>query len=237
MKIARGLVCAAVACLALGLSGCRKRLQPQGSSPERPAADAGGVTCPRDEDLVRQLAEPGRTVRAHCLLYAPGFYWLGVALSYDPKGATPPRLLYLSGGFTTRVYDIEPAPTAAIAELIKKSEDVEVQIRKGRSESRLVRLGVLGKRAGGEADEVGLALQLVAHKQPQIVWTGAGDERRRSGSCLVDRHVDFEMPFGDRLEMVTSFHAPASCPTPPASQQTVEYRGVSIKPGRPLPAR
>jgi hypothetical protein len=234
MKIARGAGCAAAVVAVLSFAGgCRKRLPPQPSVPQTP--DPGGPACPSGEELARRVAEPGRTVRAQCLLFAPGFYWLGVALSYDPRGASPPRLRYLSGSTVTRVYELEPAPTDAIATLIKNSQDVDVQIRKGRSESRLVRLGVVGRRASGEADEVGMVLQLVAHKQPQVLWTGAGDERRRSGGCVVDRRVDFEMPFGDRLEMVTSFHAPSGCPTPPASQQTIEYRGVSIKPGRPLP--
>jgi hypothetical protein len=234
-KIAASLGCVALAlCFAMASGGCRRRA-PRSSGAGSQSAD-GGVSCPANEELARRLAEPGRTVRAQCLLFAPGYYWLGAALSYDAKGAAPPRLQYLSGGYSTRAYEIEPAPVEALAALIKSSNEVEVQIRKGRGESRLVRLGVVGRRAGGESSEVGMVLQLVAHKQPQVLWTGAGDERRRApDGCVVDRHVDFSMPFGDRLEMVTTFSAPGGCATPPASQQAVDYRAVSIKPGRPLP--
>ena len=224
-----------VLCLSASLaSGCKKK---------RPAAlkgpDPDSVVCPSPDRIVHAVEQDqkGRAVRAACVVFAPGDYWLGVAVSYDPKTTSEVRLHLLSGGQAQRISEIEPIPTDAIAALIKKSDAVEVHIRKG-PDNRLVRLGVVGRRGGQkpEADEVGMVLQLVAHAPPRLLWVGPGDEVRTTDGCTVERTVDFEMPFGNRLEMISSVRAKggSNCTSGPSSQEQIESKGVALKAGRAL---
>jgi hypothetical protein len=223
-------------CLAATLAtGCKKK------KPALPAGpDPASVVCPPTDKLVHAVEQDqkGRTVRAACVVFAPGYYWLAAAVSYDAKTAADVKVHLMSGGQSQHISDVEPLPAAALSELIKKSDQVDVQIRKG-NDNRLVRLGVIGRQGGGkqpEATEIGMVLQLVAHAPPKLLWIGAGDEISTSEGCRVERSVDFEMPFGSRLEMVTSARAKggAGCTTGPASQQQIESRGVALKAGRTL---
>jgi hypothetical protein len=216
-------------------AGCKKK---RPTAPVGP--DPNSVVCPSNERLVQavQRDQPGRTVRAACVVFAPGYYWLAAAISYDAKTSSEVRMHLVSGGQAQRISEIEPIPAAAIAELVKKSDAVEMRIRKG-PDNRLVRLGVMGRRGGNqqpEANEIGMVLQLVAHAPPRLLWVGAGDELRSADGCNLERTVDFEMPFGNRLEMITSTRAKGgpSCTSGPASQEQIESKGVALKAGRPL---
>jgi hypothetical protein len=222
---------------------CKKKAPPPAPTPAgaRPGApDPGSVVCPATETLTRmvQKDQPGRAVRTACVVFAPGYYWLGAALSYDDKTKGDVRLHMLSGGQSQRITDIDPVPAAALSDLMKKNEEVEVRIRKSGSENRLVRMGVMGRRGGSkqpEGDEIGLVLQLVAHASPKLLWIGDGDRIRTADGCTVEQLVNFEMPFGNRLEMVTSARGSRpGCASGPASQEQIESKGVALKPGRPL---
>jgi hypothetical protein len=239
MKHAWGRSCVAALSLALALGalGCKKK-KPTGI-PGRP--DPNSVVCPPPDRLARAVEQDqkGRAVHTACVVFAPGYYWLGAAVSYDPKTKSDVRVHMLTGGAAQRISEVEPLPAEALSALIKSSDTVEARIRKAGSETRLVRMGVMGRRSGGkqpEAEEVGMVLQLVAHAAPKLLWVGAGDEVRTEGGCTIDRTVDFEMPFGNRLEMITSARGKGGpqCGGGPASQQQIESRGVSIKIGRPL---
>jgi hypothetical protein len=173
------------------------------------------------------------------VVFAPGYYWLGAAVSFDPKTKSDVRVHMLTGGQTQRISEVEPLPAEALTRLIQSSDTVEARIRKAAGENRLVRMGVVGRRRGGkqpEAEEIGMVLQLVAHAAPKLLWVGPGDEVRTEGGCTIERTVDFEMPFGSRVEMITSARGKggAKCSGGPASQQQIESRGVSLKIGRPL---
>jgi hypothetical protein len=218
------------------LTSCKKKAPP--ASPKPLGPDPGSVVCPSNDKLVHAVEQDqkGRTVKVSCVVFAPGYYWLGAALSYDAKTGGDARLHLISGGQAQRISDIEPIPTQVIAELIKKSSDVSVQIRKG-NDNRLVRMGVMGKQPNGDGSELGLVLQLVAHAPPRILWVGAGDEVRTADGCHTERTVDFEMPFGSRLEMFTNVRAKGggNCSGGPGSQQQIEAgKGVPLKAGRPL---
>jgi len=212
--------------------GCKKKPPPRPAGP-----DPNSVVCPPNDRLTRAVEQDqkGRAVRTSCVVFAPGYYWLGAAVSYDAKTSSDVRVHLLSGGLGQRISEIEPIPTAAIADLIKKSEAIEVRIRKAGSDNRLVRPAVLGKRAGAQADEIGMVLQLVAHAPPRLLWVGAGDELRNDRGCTIERTVDFEMPF-NRLEMITTTRAKGGpdCRSGGASQEQIESKGVALKSGRPL---
>jgi hypothetical protein len=217
-------------------AACRRR------PASRPVtAPAATPACPSPEALARLVAAPGRQFRTDCVVYAPGFFWLGAALAYDPDGANP-RLSLIYGGQPPGVYDLDAAPPEALTRLIKAHPDLRVNIRKPSRDSRLVRIGVFGQHGSPdhpEADEVVLVLRLVAHAPPEILWIGPGDQVRTDRSaCIVERTVDFEMPFGERLEMTTVQRAhPAAggkqlCAAGPSTQQTVEFKAQSLKPSR-----
>jgi hypothetical protein len=175
--------------------------------------------------------------------YAPGFFWLAVALSYQPDSAENPRLAMIYGGQPMRAFDLEPIPQDLLTKLIKANPDLRVSIRKPAAESHLVRVGVFGQHGDqAEADELVAVLQLVAHAPPHLLWTGAGDQVRTTPEgCVAERTVDFDMPFGDRLEMTTTARShrkdpkgKQSCPAGQSTQQTVEYRALALKAARTL---
>lgn len=214
-------------------AGCKKK---KPALPGQPAA--GSVVCPSTETIVKAVErdQKDRTVKAACVVFAPGYYWLGAALSYD-QTVSDVRVHLVSGGQAQRISDIEPLPTAALAELIKKSDAIQIRIRRG-VDNRLVRMGVMGHKKGQqpEAEEIGMVLQLVAHQPPKLLWVGPGDQISSADGCHLERTVDFEMPFGSRLEMVTTTHARGgtNCTSGPASQQQIETKGVALKAGRAL---
>jgi hypothetical protein len=223
-------------CVTAALAGgCKKKKPPTGL--EKP--DPNSVVCPATDVIVRAVEkdQKDRAVKAACLVFAPGYYWLGAAISYDPKTSADVKVHLVSGGQAQRISDIEPLPAAALADLLKKSDAVQVRIRRG-ADNRLVRLGVMGHRKGQqpEAEEIGMVLQLVAHAPPKLLWVGAGDQISTADGCHLERTVDFEMPFGNRLEMITTTHARGgtSCASGPASQQQIETKGVALKAGRTL---
>ncbi len=224
-----------VAVLAVtGVAGCRRR------PPARPPAAPAARTCPSPEVLARMISDdPRRATRADCVEYAPGFFWLGAVL-----GLTPPRLSMIYGGQPPSVFDVQPIPEDRVAEIIRDNPaDLRVSIRKPSPDSRLVRVGVYGQHGGDRpmADELLVVLRLAAHAPPEILWVGPGDQVRTTAGCISERTVDFEMPFGDRLEMTTVERAhpragggKTSCLAPPGTQQTVDVRPRPLAPGRPL---
>lgn len=240
-RLIPAVIPAALVAAALGLAACKKKPPPPAAAARPPGPDPTSVVCPPADKLTRGVEkdQPGRTVRTACIVFAPGYYWLGAALSYDAKTSGDVRLHMLSGGQAQRITDIDPLPAAALSDLIKKSDEVEVRIRKAGADNRLVRLGVMGRRGGSkqpEGDEIGLVLQLVAHAPPKLLWVGEGDSIRTSDGCTIEQLVNFEMPFGNRLEMITSARGSGAgkCGGGPASQQQIESKGVPLKAGRPL---
>src|SRR5437868_9741446 len=118
-------------CVGALFGGCKKKQPPPLPVAGRPAApNLPTIVCPPNDKLVTAVQgdQKGRTVRAACVVFAPGYYWLAAAVSYD-KGGADPRMHLLSGGQAGRISDVEPLPAAAITDLIKTSDDVDVQIR------------------------------------------------------------------------------------------------------------
>jgi hypothetical protein len=226
-----------VVCVAAALAGCKKKRPPASTAFPRP--DPNSVVCPPLDKLVHAVEQDqkGRTVRASCLVFAPGYYWLAAAVSYDPKTRGDVRVHLISGGQAQRISDVEPLPAGALDKLLQNSDDVEARIRRG-PDNRLVRLGVLGRRKNQqpEAEEIGMVLLLKAHAPPLLVWLGPGDQVTTQDGCRLERSVDFEMPFGNRLEMITSTRAQggANCRSGPGSQEQIESKGVALKAGRSL---
>jgi hypothetical protein len=225
---------------AAALAGCKKKPAAP-AVPLRPGQpDPNSVVCPPVDRIAHAVEQDqkGRVVRASCVVFAPGYYWLGAAVSYDPKTKGDVRVHLISGGQSQRISDVEPLPAAALAELVKNSDDVEARIRRG-PDNRLVRLGVLGRRKNRqpEAEEVGMVLYLKAHAPPHLIWVGPGDQIVTQDGCRLERSVDFEMPFGNRLEMMTNTRAQGSgagCHGGPGSQEQIESKGVALKAGRTL---
>jgi hypothetical protein len=229
-----------VLCAAAALAGCKKKRPAPAPTHGVAQPDPNSVVCPPTDRLVHAVEQDqkGRTVRAACVVFAPGYYWLGAAVSFDPKTKGDVRVHLISGGQAQRISDVEPLPAAALADLVKNSDEVEARIRRG-PDNRLVRLGVLGRRKNQqpEADELGMVLMLKAHQPPNLVWIGPGDQITTQDGCRFERSVDFEMPFGSRLEMITSTRAQGSgagCRGGPGSQEQIESKGVALKTGRAL---
>jgi hypothetical protein len=223
---------------AAAMGGCKKK--PPAPAPGLGKPDPNSVVCPPGDRLVHAVEkdQPGRAVKAACVVFAPGYYWLGAAVSYDPKTNGDVRVHMISGGQAERISDVDPLPAAALAELVKNSDEVEARIRRG-PDNRLVRLGVLGRRKNQqpEAEEIGMVLQLKAHAPPLLIWVGPGDQVSTQDGCHLERSVDFEMPFGNRLEMITSTRAKGGgpgCKSGPGSQEQIESKGVALKAGRVL---
>jgi hypothetical protein len=234
-----------------------KRKEPPPAPPPPPAAPAAQtppapplpeIHCP-PEDTFASLGGKGRALRTSCVVFAPGRYWLATALSYDEKpgkaGARTPKLSFLSGSPAGKimVFDIQPLPAAAIEALIKDSKQVGVQIRKTRDDRALVRLGITGSNGDPATDlrELGMLLQLVAHKPPAILWTGPGDQISVEGGCINEQRVEFEMLFRTRLERFSMTRTrpvaggkPEACAAGPSMQETVGFQGVPLARGRAL---
>jgi hypothetical protein len=237
-RISLGLHGLLVLCAAATMVGCKKKPPPARPGIVQP--DPNSVVCPPIERIVHAVEQDqkGRAVRASCVVFAPGYYWLGAAVSYDPKTKGDVRVHMISGGQSPRISDVDPLPAAALAELVKNSDDVEARIRRG-SDNRLVRMGVLGRRKNQqpEAEEIGMVLQLKAHAPPLLIWIGQGDQSSTQDGCHLERSVDFEMPFGNRLEMITTTRAKgtgAGCKSSPGSQEQIETKGLALKAGRTL---
>jgi hypothetical protein len=240
MSRSAGVVLVVLVVLAvIGAAGCRHR------SPAPRPGRSDPHACPPAGVLARMVAgnQQGRVTRADCVEYAPGFFWLGAALAFDGGTAAHPRLSLIYGGQPPSQFDLQPIPEDDLTRIIRDNrDDLRVSIRKPSPDSRLVRVGVYGQHGGDRpmADELVLVLRLVAHAPPEVLWVGPGDEvRTTAAGCVSERTVDFEMPFGDRLEMSTAQRAhvrvpgaKASCLAAPSTQQTVDYRPQPLKPGR-----
>jgi hypothetical protein len=236
--LARPGVLALIVFLAFG-AACRRKKN-------APPAEAGGISCPAPEALAALVKEPSRIVRTDCVVYSPGFFWLAIALTTAEKPPAAPRLILLSGGGTPTpiAFDVDPMPAAAIERLNDGTRQLGVQIRKTRSSQHLVRLGVVARRPDGiEWEEVGILLQLAAHKPPNLLWTGPGDAAfLGADGCLTERRIEFEMPFRTDLQMFTTSTSRPTKPTAkncppsgPGTQEAVGYRPLPLKPGRKLP--
>jgi hypothetical protein len=233
---AAALVLVAVAALA-----CRKRAAVRPAPPR-----SSGVDCPAPEVLARLVQEPGRSTRTDCVVYAPGFFWLGAALTYDSATAASPRLSLIYGGQPRGLFDLKSVSAQALTRIIQPNaaSDLRVSVRKPSRDSRLVRIGVYGQHGGDrpQADELVVVLRLVAHAPPEVLWMGDGDQVRTTPTgCVSERTIDFEMPFGDRLEMTTAqrAHGPGGkqpCLAGPSTQQTVDFTPQPLAPSRPLTA-
>ena len=240
--------------LALGVvSGCRKKAEPPAPAKppatSAPAAPETVVNCPGKETFAPMETAKGRVLHSDCVVYAPGRYWLATTLSYEEKTGKSPKLSFLTGGFGPRitVFDVEPMPAEEITKLVSGSREVAVKIRRTRSDSALVRLGVMGTQgdaAKPESREVGMLLQLVAHAPPKLLWVGPGDQTTvGSDGCINEQVVDFELLFRTRLERFTTQKSrpvpggkAGSCASSagPSMQDSVAYQPVALKKGRPL---
>ena len=252
----RALLLMGIVTTAASVSACKKKAPPPAPAPAAPAAaqvppapPLPEIHCP-PEDTFAALGGKGRVLRTACVVFAPGRYWLGTALSYDDKPSKggvgrSPKLSFLSGSPAGKVmvFDVQPLPTAAIEALIKDSKQVGVQIRKTRDDRALVRLGVTGSGGDPAVDlrEVGMLLQLVAHKPPSILWTGPGDQITTEGGCISEQRVEFEMLFRTRLERFSITRTrpvaggkPEACGAGPSMQETVGFQGVPLARGRVL---
>jgi hypothetical protein len=238
------------ALLLSGGLGCKRKQKPAEAPPAAAPAAAGpgappggGVKCPPTNVLARAV-HAGNAV-ADCEVLGMGYYWMGVVLAYD---ATP-ALTLLSGGLSgqTLAYALEPAPTEAIARLVRDFPSVSVSLRSSPSDRSLVRVGVRGAKspdANAPAEEIVVLLQLVAHAPPKIMWEGEGNQVTvRPDGCVIERGVDFSMAFGRRIQLVTSQKArpaepagplPADCVAGPWFQESISPKGLALKDGRPL---
>jgi hypothetical protein len=208
------------------------------------------TACPSGEALARALIPAGRTSQVDCFVSAGGFYWMAGALHHEAKGPAEPRLVLASGGLGDRVvvYDVEPAPIAALTDLMGRSEQVAVRVRPaGGHQRKLVLFGVVGRRGGAarpESEEVLLLLELVAHKPPRLLWTGPGDQATLGpDGCLSERTIDFQMLFST-VEMVTTHRArrpgaggPSGCPAPQSMQESLAPRPVALRSPRTIDFR
>lgn len=236
--------------------GCRKKAPPPATEQKTaaataptgsPSAPATVVNCPGPETFAPLDTTKGRVLHSGCVVFSPGRYWLGTALSYEQKTGKDPKLFFLTGGFGPRitVFDIEPIAAEQITKLVTTGRNVGVKIRRTREDTSLVRLGVFadtGDAAKPETNEIGMLLQLVAHAPPKVLWTGPGDQiATGSDGCITEQVVDFELLFRTRLERFTSQRSrPApgaknpSCATGPSMQDSVPYQPLALKKGRLL---
>jgi hypothetical protein len=195
---------------------------------------------------LRGQGGPTRALRSSCVEFAPGRFWLAAVLTYDEGSGKNPRLGLVSGGAPDSrwiLFDVTPLPTEQIEKLLASSAQTGVQIRKTRNDTGLVRLGVTGGPGGGKPDqqEVGLLLQLMAHKPPHILWEGPGDHiATGDDGCVTEQSVDFELLFRTRLERFTigkirpdaSGKIPPTCKSDPSMQESMNMSPVPLAPGR-----
>jgi hypothetical protein len=199
---------------------------------------------PKPAKKVAAGKAPARALRTSCVVFAPGRFWLAAALGFDEKTGKNPRLALLSGSPASKmmVFDVVPLPTAPIEKLLSESKEIDVHIRKTRDDHSLVRLGVAGGPGGDKPDsrEVGILLQLMAHKPPAILWMGEGDQVTTDAQgCVVEQAVDFELLFHTRLEQFTigrprpdkTGKVPATCKAGPSTQESLNYRAQALPPG------
>jgi hypothetical protein len=226
--------------------GCKRKKAP----PPAKVVDAGAgaANCPTPDDLAKLLAEPERTVRTGCVGFTTGTSWMAAALGYDTASKAQPRLRLVSGGYGGKpfAFDIEPSPTDELTKLIAASSDVNVTIKMARSDPRLVRVGVAGTKSdqGPMArEEIAILLELGAHAPPKWLWAGPGNQASRGeDGCVRERLVEFERPFGRRIDMIVSSRAqpsgkgaaPQDCSSGPGFQDTLSVNPTPLKPGRQL---
>jgi len=231
-----------LALLGLALAGCKRR--DRAPTVAAVPVDAGpGNACPGPAALALLVAPSGGAVHSDCYTLSVGRYWLAAALTREAARSDAPRLQLLSGGFGPRVtaFDVQPAPTDEIAALLREAPAVQVRLRSSRSDPSLVRIAVRAEHPDGQAREVAVLLQLVAHAPPRLLWSGPGDQVTLEGPCLVQRTVDFDMLFGRRLEMTTHTRARGrdgkphpACTGGPGTQESLGARGIALPAGRPL---
>jgi hypothetical protein len=222
--------------------GCKRNRGAAGDA----GGAAGGGSCPSPEKIAEAFKAEGRAVRSRCEHFPIGNYWLIFALTYDQARKADPRLALVSGGpaYGASIFDVEPAPVAAIEKLLQSSESVDVTLR---SDRNLLRIGVMGSRGGAkrpEADEVILVLQRVAHSAPRLLFSGMGDQIAVEGGCVSERQVRFEMLFGTRLEMTSMRRVrplepgtkPPGCEAGPGMQESIDARPLPLKKGRTFAA-
>jgi hypothetical protein len=223
--------------------GCRKRPPPAPSPAAKKAALHPGptISCPGHDELVKALAG-ANVMSVDCHAYNESMFWIAAALLRDDHAPDGVRLALVTGSpyAPWAIYDLVPAPTAAIKQLVAGSEEVQIHVRTGRRERRLVRIGVVGrtKKSAPDSQEVLTLLRLGAHAPPEVIWMGAGDEVTTSaGGCVSERAVDFELLFGTRTEMYASnrvIKAAADCPRGMDTQETLPARAVRLQKGRPV---
>lgn len=230
--------------LAAFLGGaCRRKA----TAPAASVKDAAAAACPDTAAVARLLGEPPAALRTACFAYPNAPYWMAAAARYDRKAAAAPPLMLLSGGAgtTSLVYDVVPAPTDTLRDLVARTEDLALSLRMSRM-GRLVRLGITGvlpKSEGApepDTEEVALVFELVAHAPPRLAWWGPADRSARTAEgCISHTQVEFETLFGNAIEIYTSSRprpgrsAATACPAGPASQESIPMKTIPLPQGRP----
>ena len=211
--------------------------------PGKPAPNKSAKPAPKK----KAGSEPTRVMRTSCVEFAPGRFWLAAALTYEEKTGKNPRLGLISGsaGSKSMIFDVTPLPTAPIEKLLQDSQEIGVRVRRTRDDHSLVRLGVTGGPGGGKPDlqEIGLLLQLVAHRPPALIWVGPGDQVTTTpAGCINEQTVDFELLFRTRLEKFAMNRVrpdatgklPAGCKVDPSMQDSVAFQPVPLPAGHIL---
>jgi hypothetical protein len=232
---------AVVLALVMAAAGCKKRPPPTPASKQAALHPGPTISCPGPDELVKALAGSNVT-SVDCHAYNESMFWMAAALLRDDHAPDGVRLALVTGSpyAPWAIYDLVPAPTAAIKQLVAGSEQIEIRVRTGRRERRLVRIGVVGRtrKSAPDSQEVLVLLRLGAHAPPEVIWMGAGDEVTTSaGGCVSERIVDFELLFGTRTEMFASnrvIKAAADCPRGMDTQETLSARAVRLQKGRPV---
>jgi hypothetical protein len=221
-------------------------LAAKSEAPAKPGAKAKAAPAKR-----KGAKAPTRALRSACVEFAPGRFWLAALLTFEEGTGKNPRLGLVSGTTPTpsgpdarwMLFDVAPLPTESIEKLIASSAETAVQIRRTRNDTGLIRLGVTGGPGGGKPDrqEVGVLLQLVAHRPPRILWEGPGDQiATQPDGCVTESTVDFELLFRSRLERFTigkvlpdaNGKIAPTCKADPSMQESVGMNAVSLSPGR-----
>lgn len=240
----------------------------QAKAPEPPPPPLPRIDCPDATNFLPYLVdtgpepavEPGkkpapkkkagknaaRTLRTDCVVFSPGRFWLAAVLTYDEKTGKNARLGLVSGspGARQMLFDVTPLPAEPVEKLLKESKETGVKIRKTRADTALVRMGITGGPGNGKPDsqEIGFLLQLVAHKPPQILWSGPGDQVvTDADGCVREQLVDFELLFRTRLERFNtaqirpdaSGKVPPTCKSDgPSTQDSMAVSPVPLGRGR-----
>lgn len=234
-----------------GLANHRRRYPPSPSAPVVPVMPdaAPALPCPPAKEIALRLGEKRAAhFRAGCHSFARAQFTLTAALAWDKPRAPRLRLVSVSEGSRGFAFDVTPLPPG-LETLLADSRDVSVRVRAS-EEGNLVRIGIFGHapraRDPSEGDEILILLRLVAHKPPQIAWSGPGDRvSLEADGCLVERVVEFQLLFGRRLEMFVSSRGrrgavsladkvTAPCASGAGTQESLTPWWLSLPPGRAL---